>query len=54
MYRHIHIEREGDWDVGKAIFCEANGRQVMRKGDRCRHRSSENAGRLARDLGKAE
>ena len=41
-------------DVGKAEYCEANGRQVMHKCDRCRHRSSEYAIRLAWDFGKAE
>ena len=41
-------------DVGKAEYCEANGRQVMRKCDRCRHRSSENAEHLAWNFGKVD
>ena len=47
LYRSSENAKRPARDVGKAEYCEANGKQVMHKCDRCRHRSSENAGRLA-------
>ena len=49
--KQINIGRPAR-DVGQTEYCKVNVRQVIRKCDRCRHRSSETAGPLARDFGQ--